>query len=55
MKIGICDDEKCFIKNVRHLVEEWAEKRNIFVSIYEFTNGDELLLEHQKKQMDLIL
>ena len=55
MKIGICDDERCFIESVRHLVEEWAEKHNIFVSIYEFTNGDDLIEEHQKKQMDLII
>ncbi len=55
MKIGICDDERCFIEGVRHLVEEWAEKHNIFVSIYEFENGDDLLVEHQKNCMDLII
>lgn len=49
MKIGICDDEKCFIEGTRHLVEEWAKKHNIFVSIYEFTNGDDLISSHQKK------
>lgn len=55
MKIGICDDERCFIEGVRCLVEEWARKHNIFVSIYEFTNGDDLILEHQKSCMDLII
>lgn len=55
MKIGICDDEKCFIEGTRHLVEEWAKKHNIFVSIYEFTNGDDLISSHQKNCMDLII
>lgn len=55
MKIGICDDERCFVEGVRNLVEEWAAKHNIFVSVYEFTNGDDLILEHQKVCMDLII
>lgn len=55
MKIGICDDERCFIERARHLVEEWAKKHNIFVSIYEFTNGDDLICAHQKNCMDLII
>ena len=55
MKIGICDDEKFFIKGVRNFVEEWAKKHNILISVYEFTNGDDLIREHQKTRMDLIL
>lgn len=55
MKIGICDDEKYFIEGVRHLVEEWARQHDIFISIYEFTNGDDLIREHEKNCMDLII
>lgn len=55
MKIAICDDEQPFIDAVCSILEQWAQKYNITLSLYRFTNGDALITTHQNESMDLII
>lgn len=55
MKIAICDDEKEFVDAICPLLEQWAERNCIKLTIYRFTNGDDLIDAHQNKCMDLII
>lgn len=55
MKIAVCDDEIQFLDMVCEMLEDWAEQRKIRLSIHRFTNGDDLILAHQKHCMDLII
>lgn len=55
MKIGICDDEIRFIDAICPLLEQWAKERGIKLTLYRFTNGDDLVEAHQKEWMDLII
>lgn len=54
MKIAICDDEMHFIDALSPLLEQWAEERGTELTLYRFTNGDDLIAAHQSKCMDLI-
>lgn len=54
MKIAVCDDEKQFIDEVCPLLETWAKKHDIRLSLFEFTNGDDLIEAHRSECMDLI-
>lgn len=55
MKIAICDDETEFIDVVCSLLEQWAKERSIKLTIYRFTNGDDLIDAHRNECMDLII
>ena len=55
MKIAICDDEIRFIDAICPLLEQWAGERGIRLTLYRFTNGDDLLEAHQNEWMDLII
>ena len=55
MKIAICDDEKQFIDAICPLLEQWAARNAIKLTLYCFTNGDDLIAAHQNKCMDLII
>ncbi len=55
MKIAICDDEIYFIDAICPLLEQWAKERGIKLTLYRFTNGDDLVEAHQKEWMDLII
>ena len=55
MKIAICDDEICFIDALCTLLEQWAKERGIRLTVYRFTNGDDLVEAHQNEWMDLII
>lgn len=55
MKIAICDDEKQFADAICQLLEQWAARNAIRLSLYCFTNGDELIAAHRNKCMDLII
>lgn len=55
MKIAICDDEKKFIDALCPLLEQWAEKNAINLTLYHFTNGDDLIDAHRNNCMDLII
>lgn len=55
MKIAVCDDKIQFIDEMCSLLEIWAKKRKICLSIFRFTNGDDLINAHRKECMDLII
>ena len=54
MKIAVCDDEKQFIDEVCSLLNAWAKQHDIQLSIFKFTNGDDLIDAHKSSCMDLI-
>ena len=54
MKIAVCDDEKQFIEEVCPLLETRAKQHDIQLSLFCFTNGDDLIDAHKSKCMDLI-
>ena len=55
MKIAVCDDEIHFIDAVCSLLEEWAKEREIKLTLYRFTNGDDLIDAQKSECMDLII
>lgn len=55
MKIAVCDDERQFIDAVCSLLEQWAQSRNIGLTLYRFTDGDSLIAAHRNERMDLII
>lgn len=55
MKIAICDDEMHFIDAICPLLEQWAKERGIKLTLYRFTNGDDLVDAHRCECMDLII
>ena len=55
MKIAICDDEIYFIDAICPLLEQWAKERGMKLTLYRFTNGDDLVEAHQRECMDLII
>lgn len=55
MKIAICDDERTFADTIRPLLEQWAEKNDIRLTLFCFTNGDDLICAHRNQSMDLII
>lgn len=55
MKIAICDDELSYLDETERLLTQWADQRGIDVTLYRFTNGDDLIQAHQTYCMDLIL
>lgn len=55
MKIAICDDEKQFIDSICPLLEQWAANNSINLTLYCFSNGDDLIAAHRNQCMDLII
>lgn len=55
MKIAICDDERQLIDTVCQILEQWADRHNISLSLCRFTNGDDLITAHRNECMDLII
>lgn len=55
MKIAICDDEIQFVDTVCSLLDQWAKKHEIKLTLHRFTNGDDLIAAHQNEYMDLII
>ena len=55
MKIGICDDEVYFVEATRSLLEQWGQQNKVALTIFQFTNGDDLIQAQQTECMDLIL
>ena len=54
MKIAICDDEICFGQELRALLTHWAARNDLSLTLYQYTNGDDLLTALQATSMDLI-
>ena len=55
MKIAVCDDDIQCIAQVCALLEQWSQQKKIALTLYHFSDGDELLRAHQKRCMDLII
>lgn len=55
MKIAICDDEIQFVDAICPLLEQWAKKHEIKLTLYRYTDGDDLIAAHQSECMDLII
>lgn len=55
MKIAICDDEKQFVDAICPLLKQWAARNSIKLTLYLFTNGDDLIAAHRNECMDLII
>lgn len=55
MKIAVCDDEKLFIDSTCALLKQWAGEHNTILTLFRFTNGDDLINMHRKECMDLII
>lgn len=55
MKIAVCDDEQQFIDAICPLLEQWAQIHNIRLTLYRFTDGDNLIAAHRNENMDLII
>lgn len=55
MKIAICDDEIQFVDTICSLLEQWGKEHEIKLTLYRFTDGNDLLAAHQKECMDLII
>lgn len=55
MKIAVCDDEILFLDEICSLLEVWGKERGISLSLYRFTNGDDLIDIHRSEWMDLII
>lgn len=55
MNIAICDDEKQFIDAICPLLEQWAARNSIKLTLHRFTNGDDLIAAHRNTCMDLII
>lgn len=54
MKIAICDDEVHFIDAICPQVEQWARERGIKLTLYRFTNGEDLIAACRNEKMDLV-
>lgn len=55
MKIAICDDEICYIQEIRALLTHWAVRHDLSLTLYQYSNGDDLLLALQNTSIDLII
>lgn len=55
MKIAVCDDEINFLDAICSLLENWAKEREINLTLYRFTNGDDLIDAQKSECMDLII
>ena len=55
MKIAICDDEIQFTNTLCPLLERWAEKHGIRLTLCSFTNGDDLIASQRNECVDLII
>ncbi len=55
MKIAVCDDDIQCIAQVCALLEQWSQQKKIALTLYHFSDGDELLRAPQKHCMDLLI
>mgnify|MGYP000579813685 CR=1 FL=1 len=54
MNIAICDDEILFTRELSSLLKHWAEKNNLSLTLYPYSNGDDLLTALRTIPVDLI-
>ena len=54
MNIAICDDEILFTRELSSLLTHWAKKIDFSLTLYPYSNGDDLLTALQTIPVDLI-
>ena len=54
MNIAICDDEILFTRELSSLLTHWAEKNDFSLTLYPYSNGDDLLTDLRTIPVDLI-
>ena len=54
MNIAICDDEILFTRELSSLLTHWAEKNDFSLTLYPYSNGDDLLTALRTIPVDLI-
>ena len=54
MNIAICDDEILFTRELSSLLTHWAKKNDFSLTLYPYSNGDDLLTALRTIPVDLI-
>lgn len=54
MKIAVCDDDKQWTEEICRMLRAWGGRRDVRLSLFCCTNGDDLLDAHKRECMDLI-
>lgn len=54
MNIAICDDEILFTRELSSLLKHWAKKNDFSLTLYPYSNGDDLLTALRTIPVDLI-
>ena len=54
MNIAICDDEILFTRELSSLLKHWAKKNDFSLTLYPYSNGDDLLTDLRTIPVDLI-
>ena len=54
MKIAVCDDDQRITKETAALLQQWAEKNSLSLTIQSYTNGDDLINGQKAEWSDLI-
>lgn len=55
LTIAICDDNENQIKDIRHLLNEWAEGKSFSIAIDEYISAEGFLFNYEDKPCDLLL
>ena len=53
-RIAICDDEILFTRELSSLLTHWAKKNDFSLTLYPYSNGDDLLTALRTIPVDLI-
>lgn len=48
INIAVCDDEKCMSEKIEKMAEDFFRKKNIDISIAEYSSGEELLKSNER-------
>ncbi len=52
LSIAVCDDEKCISEKIEQMVKDFFRKKNIDISVVQYSSGEELL--ESKERMDIL-
>lgn len=55
LTIAICDDNENQVKDIRHLLNEWAEGKSFSIAIDEYISAEGFLFNYEDKPCDLLL
>ena len=54
LKIGICDDSSADSSKLFALINDFALRKNLFLNVYRYSSGRELLTAYRNKRFDII-